>query len=89
VLHHFTQAATLLANFKQLLTPDGQLFLTSLVSNNRLVGDCYLNALYATGEFVRPRSNLELQDLMLRTLGQGVDFRVKGNMAFGTTVAPF
>lgn len=89
VLHHFANAATLLANFKQLLTGGGQLFLTSLVSNNRFMGDRYLSALYRTGEFVRPRSKVELQDLMVRTLGQGVDYRVKGNMAFGTAAAPF
>ena len=85
VLHHFENAAALIPNLKRLLTDDGHLYLTSLVSNNRFVGDRYLNALYATGEFIRPRSNLELKEMLDRSLGHGVRYRVKGNMAFATT----
>jgi ubiquinone/menaquinone biosynthesis C-methylase UbiE len=85
VLHHFENAAALIPNLKRLLTDDGHLYLTSLVSNNRFVGDRYLNALYATGEFIRPRSNLELKEMLDRSLGQGVRYQVKGNMAFATT----
>ena len=85
VLHQFENAAALISDFKKLLTSDGHLYLTSLVSNNRLVGDHYLNALYATGEFVRPRSKLELKELLDSALNQRVSFRVKGNMAFVTT----
>jgi ubiquinone/menaquinone biosynthesis C-methylase UbiE len=85
VLHQFADAAALISNLKKLLTSNGHLYLTSLVSNNRLVGDRYLNALYATGEFVRPRSMVELKELLARTLSQGISYRVKGNMAFITT----
>lgn len=89
VLHHFEDAATLLANLKKLLTDEGHLYLTSLVSNNRFVGDRYLNSLYATGEFVSPRSNLELKEMLGRSLNQGVSYRVKGNMAFASTAMFF
>ncbi len=83
--HQFDNAATLILNLKKLLTGNGHLYLTSLVSNNRLVGDRYLNALYATGEFVSPRSKLELKEMLDSTLSQGVSYRIKGNMAFATT----
>ncbi len=85
VLHQFENAAALISTLQKTLTSNGHLFLTSLVSNNRLVGDHYLNALYATGEFVRPRSKLEFKEMLDKTLGQGVSYRVKGNMAFVTT----
>jgi 2-polyprenyl-3-methyl-5-hydroxy-6-metoxy-1,4-benzoquinol methylase len=85
VLHHFEHAAALIPNLKGLLTDDGQLFLTSLVSNNRFIGDSYLKTLYAMGEFVRPRSNLELKEILDSSLGQAVSYQVKGNMAFITT----
>jgi ubiquinone/menaquinone biosynthesis C-methylase UbiE len=85
VLHHFENAAALLPNLKRLLTADGHLYLTSLVSSNRFVGDRYLNSLYAAGEFVRPRSYLELKEMLERSLNQEVSYRVKGNMAFAST----
>jgi hypothetical protein len=85
VLHQFDNAAALISDLKKLLTRNGHLYLTSVVLNNRLVGDRYLNALYATGEFVRPRSKLELKEMLDRTLGQGVSYRVKGNIAYVTT----
>lgn len=59
VLHQFADATTLLPNLEKLLTDGGQLYLTSVIVNNRFIGDRYLNALYSTGEFVRPRSSLE------------------------------
>jgi ubiquinone/menaquinone biosynthesis C-methylase UbiE len=85
VLHHFEHAADLLPNLKRLLTDDGHLYLTSLVSNNRFIGDRYLDSLYAAGEFVRPRSDLELREMLGRSLSQEVSYRVKGNMAFAST----
>jgi SAM-dependent methyltransferase len=85
VLHHFENASSLIPNLKKLLTEGGHLYLTSLVSNNRLIGDRYLNALYRTGEFIRPRSNLELKGILDRSLSQEVSYRVKGNMAFAST----
>jgi ubiquinone/menaquinone biosynthesis C-methylase UbiE len=79
VLHQFSGAAALISNLKQLLTGDGDLYLTSLILNKCFVGDHYLNALYAAGEFVRPRSKHELEEILKTS------FRVKGNMAFAVT----
>ena len=87
VLHHFDDAKALILNLKRLLEDRGHLYLTSLVLNNRFVGDRYLNTLYATGEFVRPRSNLELKEILSKSLEQEVSYRVKGNMAFASTSA--
>jgi ubiquinone/menaquinone biosynthesis C-methylase UbiE len=87
VLHHLENAAALIPSLKRLLADGGHLYLTSLVSNNRFVGDRYLNTLYATGEFVRPRSNLELKEMLDRSLNQEVSYRVKGNMAFASTAS--
>ena len=87
VLHHVENVAALIPSLKRLLADGGHLYLTSLVSNNRFVGDRYLNTLYATGEFVRPRSNLELKEMLDRSLNQEVSYRVKGNMAFASTAS--
>jgi SAM-dependent methyltransferase len=83
VLHQFEHAAALIENLKELLSNDGYLFLTSLVANNRFIGDSYLRALYLMKEFVRPRSRFELQQLINESPNQG--WQVKGNMAFITT----
>lgn len=85
VLHQFEAAASLIPNLKSLLTDDGHLCLTSLVLNNRLVGDHYLKALHAMGEFVVPRSNLELKQLLDNSLDQKISYQTRGNMAFVTT----
>jgi len=82
VLHQFSNAAALISNLKQLLTDDGDLYLTSLILNKCFVGDRYLNALHAAGEFVRPRSKDELKEILDAGLGPEVSYRVKGNMAF-------
>jgi SAM-dependent methyltransferase len=85
VLHHFGDAVTLISNLKKLLTDEGHLFLTSLVSNNRFIGDHYLKALYLTREFVRPRSSFELQEIFNEPVNQEISYRVNGNMAFVRT----
>ena len=85
VLHQFADAASLISNLNELTTSTGNLYLTSLTSTNRTIGDCYLRALYAIGEFVRPRSEQELRQLLTKALGQDISYRVKGNMAFVTT----
>lgn len=87
VLHQFEDAATLIPSLKSLLTANGHLYLTSLVSKSRFIGDRYLSALHATGEFVRPRSDLELKEILDRSLRQKISYRVKGNMAYATTDA--
>ena len=86
VLHQFEKAAALISNLKKLLSEDGHMYLTSLVTSNRFIGDHYLSALHATGEFVRPRTNLELRELLDRALGQEISYRTRGNMAFITTM---
>jgi ubiquinone/menaquinone biosynthesis C-methylase UbiE len=85
VLHHIKNATTLIPRLKMLLVGDGHLYLTSRVSNNRFIGDRYLNVLYATGELVRPRSNHELKEMLESSLNQPVSYRVNGNMAFAST----
>lgn len=85
VLHQVANAATLIENLKQLLHTNGNLYLTSLVMSSRAIGDYYLKALSATGEFVRPRSKVELKELLDTILGSETNYRVKGNMAFVNT----
>ncbi len=86
VLHQFVDARALVYGLNQLLSESGNLYLTSLVSNNRTIGNWYLEMLYRTGEFVRPRNELELTEVFLDSFGQRVRYREKGNMAFVTTV---
>jgi SAM-dependent methyltransferase len=82
VLHQFAAVSELIPKLKDLLTPDGKLYLSSLVSTGRYIGDRWLAILYKTGEFVRPRSGGELNQL----LGKGLSYRIKGNMAFATAL---
>jgi len=89
VLHQFAGAAALIPKLRGLLANGGQLYLTSLVSNGRYIGDRWLGTLYKTGEFVRPRSGVELNKLLDDSLGEEVTYRMKGNMAFATAVADF
>lgn len=85
VLHQFKAAEALISNLKGLLTEGGHLYLTSLVSNNRFVGDRYMDVLHATGEFVRPRSGLELREILDRSFNHKASCSIKGNMAYVTT----
>jgi SAM-dependent methyltransferase len=87
VLHLYEEAATLVSNLNALLAPGGHLYVTSLVAHNRFIGDNYLSLLHRTGEFIRPRTNTELCDLLKKHLGQSINYRVKGNMAYASAVA--
>lgn len=87
VLHQFADAAALISNLNGLLDNLGDLYLTSLVSNDRTVGNWYLKALYRTGEFVRPRNELELRELLEKAVAQRLSYGVRGNMAFVTTAS--
>src|SRR5882762_7320674 len=87
VLHQFAGAAALILKLRGLLANGGQLYLTSLVSNGRYIGDRWLGTLYKTGEFVRPRSGVELRNLLEDSLGEVVSYLTKGNMAFAKAVA--
>lgn len=89
VLHQFAGALELITKLRALLANGGQLYLTSLVSTGRYIGDRWLSTLYKTGEFVCPRSGVELNQLLLDSLDQNVSFRMKGNMAFATALAQF
>ena len=82
VLHQFADATGLISGLNELLFESGDLYLTSLIANNRTIGDWYLEALYRTGEFVRPRNALELRELFVNALGQRMSYEEKGNMAF-------
>jgi ubiquinone/menaquinone biosynthesis C-methylase UbiE len=87
VLHQFENAAALLASLKSMLAEGGHLYLSSLVLNNRFVGDVYLKALHATREFVRPRSNQELRKMLEGSLDREISYRVSGNMAYAATAS--
>ena len=89
VLHQFADATEMIPKLSALLANGGQLYLTSLVSNGRYIGDRWLGTLYKFGEFVRPRSSVELNKLLDDSLGEGVSYRMKGNMAFATAAAYF
>ena len=82
VLHHIWDARSLLDEFGGLLTHRGQLYLTSLVKSSRAFGDWYLDILYRRGDFVRPRTEVELRNLFEGYRGQDVTCITKGNMAY-------
>jgi SAM-dependent methyltransferase len=82
VLHQFADAAALISNLKGLVAGGGELYLTSLVTNNRSVGNWYLKGLYRMGEFVRPRNERELRALLDKAFIKRTSYGVKGNMAF-------
>jgi hypothetical protein len=88
VLHQFADAKALLSGLNELLSRRGSLYLTSLISNNRTIGDWYLKTLYQMGEFVRPRTDVELTEAFVNTFGQQVNYSEKGNMAFVTLSVP-
>jgi ubiquinone/menaquinone biosynthesis C-methylase UbiE len=85
VLHHVADGAGLIRGLNALLASDGQLHLTSLVKNNRLVGDGYLNLLHKQGWIVRPRTSGEVKHLLEDSLAARIDYRLDGNMAYATT----
>ena len=87
VLHHYQDAAALIKNLAALRSDEGDIYFTSLVSNNRPIGDLYLAVLYRTGQFVRPRSNEALKKALVDALIGDVSYRVKGNMAFASSEA--
>lgn len=82
VLHQFAAATALLQNLERLLADEGHLFLTSLISNDRFIGDRYLSALYRMREFVPPRTRSELRRILNEALQREVTYTEKGNMAF-------
>lgn len=87
VLHQFADAGALVSGFNELLCEEGNLYLTSLILNNRTIGDWYIKVLYRTGEFVQPRNESELRELFGGAFGERVSYVEKGNMAFVTGLA--
>ena len=88
VFHQFEDAANLIRSLKVLLVDGGHLYLTSLVLNNRFMGDQYLRSLYRIGEFVNPRKSIELKRLLNDSLNKSIDYKTRGNMAYVTTATP-
>jgi ubiquinone/menaquinone biosynthesis C-methylase UbiE len=82
VLHHLENVSVFVQNLKKLLQPKGGLYLTSLVLNQRFIGDRYLSSLHQAGEVVRPRRVDELKNLLDEALEQPTRFETAGNMAF-------
>lgn len=81
MLHLFDSAEPLLNSLSRCLAPGGQLFLSSLVENDR-VGDLYMKFLHRAGELGRPRSVADLQALLRHELGSAIEFSVTGNMSY-------
>ena len=88
VLHILDDAENTIRGLNRSLSGDGNLFVTSLVTNGRLVGDRYLAALHRAGEVARPRSSTELHELLDSCLDARVSFRTKGNMAYANSLRP-
>lgn len=85
VLHHVADGGSLIRGLNVLLAEGGQLYLTSLVKNNRVLGDGYLNLLHKQGWIVRPRTSIEVTRLLEDSLTARIDYRLDGNMAYATT----
>jgi SAM-dependent methyltransferase len=84
LLHHLEDAASLIQGLNASLVEGGQLYLTTLVKNNRAIGDRYLNLLHKQSWIVRPRSSAELQLLVEDLPGISPDYKIEGNMAYVT-----
>ena len=85
VLHHFEDAVDLLRTFRGLLVDGGQMYLTTLVRNDRRVGDAYLSLLHRRGWIVAPRARADIQELLDDGLQMRTAMRTRGNMAYVTT----
>jgi len=87
VLHHYADVVSLVLKLKDLLVERGCIYLTSLVTNNRLLGDRYLSALHNKGWLVQPRTKDELKELLQESLKTEMHFWMEGNMAYTTGVS--
>ena len=85
VLHHSPDVNTVLVSLKNLLTKSGHIYLTSLVKNNRLIGDQYLSLLRYMGWLAEPRKESDLRKLLQDSLKTSVKVWTVGNMAYATT----
>jgi len=87
VLHHLADAGSVITGLKKLLVDGGQLYLTSLVKGNRLIGDHCLDTLHRRGDFVQPRTSAEFESLLANSFDQTASSWVQGNMAYGTATS--
>jgi hypothetical protein len=82
VLHHYQDGPGLMTQIKRSLVNGGQLYLTSLVLNNRPIGDKYLGLLHKRKWIARPRSREELKEILDKTSSGKIDLKTMGNMAY-------
>jgi ubiquinone/menaquinone biosynthesis C-methylase UbiE len=85
VLHHYADVTTVILSLRNLLTRSGDIYLTSLVKNHRLIGDQYLSLLHNMGWVVKPREKRELRTILEDSLKTSSSFWMEGNMAYATT----
>jgi SAM-dependent methyltransferase len=86
MLHLFDPMESLVGPLHRSLQQGGRIFLSSLVQNARF-GDRYMRLLYRAGELARPRNAEELERMLRQSLGEPMDYRVAGNMAYATAPA--
>lgn len=80
ILHLFERPGELLARLAAATRPDGQLFVSSLVTD-RAFGRAYLRMLARSGEVGCQLSLEELLELARRSTGRSFEGRARGNMA--------
>jgi ubiquinone/menaquinone biosynthesis C-methylase UbiE len=81
MLHLFDDVEPILALLDDLVVPEGDLLVTSLVENGR-IGDHYLRFLHRSGEVARPRSAAEFTRTATSVLDPGASISLTGNMAY-------
>jgi len=81
MLHLFADIDPVLRALERVVTPGGQLYLTSLVSD-RAIGRRYLGLLQRAGEVAEPRSHPELLSAISAAVGDPIDSFREGNMSF-------
>jgi SAM-dependent methyltransferase len=84
VIHHYADVANLIRNLNA-ISDGGRIYLTSLIMNDRYIGDWYLRLLHEMGWLVRPRTQDELKKLLEQALNTTIQFWTEGNMAYATT----
>lgn len=87
MLHLFEEVTAVVDALQARLDTEGQLFLTSLVENERW-GDYYLRLLYRAGEVASPRTPKALEAVLRQTLPHPPAIALTGNMAYAVTPAP-
>jgi len=93
MLHLFEDVEGVVSTLARTLTPEGALFLSSLIAET-WIGSRYLSLLHRAGEVATPRSEQQLVAALCRSVpgrSDGILSRVEGSMAFvevpGTTSA--